>query len=813
MIPLKQWNDPAKGAGKAPILSEWTAYATSMPSKAMQDLWVHSYPDNNIGLPFGPASGLCAIDIDTEDEALTEAILSALPTSPWKRVGKKGMGLIYRWQGQKNFKLRDSENEMIVEFLGLGNQMVMPPSIHPDTGKPYVANCNLWEVLDTIPALPVEAEKLLRDALGPVVGGRGLTLANSGRSGPLEVVPSGNRDIQMVRHAGYLSRIVLGIDRNAKLTLMEAINHMHTWTEDFTARVAGDSMDPGKGVSKLLEFLMRDLEGGKTLPDGWDEGLTDVWTTHPTIAALRSGNEVARWDVQRAIEWLATKETELGEDKRGMMSAMSELIGDLAKDENFTEMEFGVVAKNIQRTLGKDFAPSLPDMKKLFREERRGDGGDAGADQEEIARYILEVLGRGGEVRYDTGYFWQWNGSCFQKLDDDRMMEAAMVEVKGNVLSRRFSDYAAIVNVMRVLARAPLVEVMEAGVNFANGYLDTNGELHDHSPKWGATFTMPFNYVPQRATECHKWLEYLETTWGDDADYGAKVAALQEAFAATMFGLGASYQRAILLFGKAGSGKSQALEVLREMMPEDAVCQVPPHMWREKYSIADMVNRTLNVCGELPESKAIDGAVFKEVIDGTIQQVERKFKDPFAMKPKASHWFGSNFIPKSRDTSRGFNRRWLILEFNRIVPEEEMIRDYAKVLVADEREAIAAWAVLGLKRLLENRDYTKPASHEQRVEQMLLANNSVAGWLTQTEKIRPVEGAVADARECFDQYQFYIKEVARGFYVSFERFKEMMDELGYDEERYRDPMGVMRFQFRGLQVVEASLEEKWRLAS
>ena len=140
VIPLKPFNVPEKGAGKAPILPDWTRYGTQQPSQLEKAMWVKAYPDHNIGLPFGAASGLCAIDIDTEDEALIAAILDVLPPTPWTRIGASGMGLIYKWSGQRNFKLRGEEGGMILEFLGMGNQMVVPPSIHPDTKRPYTAD-------------------------------------------------------------------------------------------------------------------------------------------------------------------------------------------------------------------------------------------------------------------------------------------------------------------------------------------------------------------------------------------------------------------------------------------------------------------------------------------------------------------------------------------------------------------------------------------------------------------------------------------------------------------------------------------------
>lgn len=77
---------PLKVKSKAPILSEWTQYGTNMPSAAVREHWLAEYPRSNLGLPFGPASGLCAIDIDTTDEDLVAAIEDCLPATPIGRA-------------------------------------------------------------------------------------------------------------------------------------------------------------------------------------------------------------------------------------------------------------------------------------------------------------------------------------------------------------------------------------------------------------------------------------------------------------------------------------------------------------------------------------------------------------------------------------------------------------------------------------------------------------------------------------------------------------------------------------------------------
>jgi hypothetical protein len=82
---------------KRPILNDWPQYGTVFPSENVREHWISMYPRSNIGLPFGSASGLCAIDIDLEqDNPLFSAIMELLPPCPWHRVGKKGVGLLYK---------------------------------------------------------------------------------------------------------------------------------------------------------------------------------------------------------------------------------------------------------------------------------------------------------------------------------------------------------------------------------------------------------------------------------------------------------------------------------------------------------------------------------------------------------------------------------------------------------------------------------------------------------------------------------------------------------------------------------------------
>src|SRR6218665_3879315 len=145
--------------------------------------------------------------------------------------------------------------------------------------------------------------------------------------------------------------------------------------------------------------------------------------------------------------------------------------------------------------------------------------------------------------------------------------------------------------------------------------------------------------------------------------------------------------------------------------------------------MVDLVGRTANICGELPENGMITGNVFKEVVEGWPQRTEFKGQDGFTFVPIAANWFASNYLPGSRDTTRGFIRRWLILDFNKPVREQDKIEGLGDLIVAEEGEAIAAWALGGLRRLLEQRGYPLPPCHEMRQRQMRRINNSVQAFL------------------------------------------------------------------------------------
>lgn len=82
------------------------------------------------------------------------------------------------------------------------------------------------------------------------------------------------------------------------------------------------------------------------------------------------------------------------------------------------------------------------------------------------------------------------------------------------------------------------------------------------------------------------------------------------------------------------------------------------------------------------------------------------------------------------------------------------------MIVAEEREAISAWALEGLPRLLDQRGYTLPPCHEMRQRQMRRINNSVQTLLEDHSGIELVADGTVKAPELYDIYVQHIQTTA-----------------------------------------------------
>lgn len=758
---------------KRPIPEGWQRYSQALPPYEARESWLSVYPDSNIGLVLGPQSGLVMVDIDTTDQAVQQAILDVLPPSPWVRKGRKGAMMAYRFNGMKTFRIKDANGAMIVEGLSTGAQVVLPPSIHPDTGLPYVASCEICddEILKSLHLLPKDIEVILRAALEAA----NVKLSLSGYTRVTEWVSRGSRDVQMVSVAGHYANGVL----RGELTFNEAINRMVAWKSTCVEHIAGDDIDIDKGVRKLAEFLVRDVTGPrqKALPAGWDDNLSAE--EKKALGFDKLTDEHVQWSYERLMNYITGAFTQHTPESPGRRAALEEYLKAIARSRDLSQIDEERLLRFVVQT--GQMSVGLTALKARLTELRTD--GIKGADHTEIANAMIERMTDTGTVAHWAGRFWQWSGSHWATLSETEMLRRIADEYGHLPAAKKNGDHRGIMQVASALCSRELRQQDEPGINFANGFLTAELRLVEHQQDYGTTYTLPYRYIENGGNYMPRFAAFMEWCWAHQADYAEKVQALREAIAATMFGMTPRFERAFLLFGPPKSGKSQMLKVIANLLPGESMCAIPPTEWADKFLPAQMAGKLLNICGELSERRMIDGMVFKGIISGEPFSVQHKGKDPFVLRPYCAHWFASNHLPLTSDSSGGFNRRWLMLSFDRLVDDSEKIIDLGTIIAAEEREAIVSWAVETLPALMAKGEYTLPKSHKELIDEVASVNNSVRQFLKDSGAVvfGPI---VSSSNEPVNEQSLYAAyfsfAVGAGVAkpVSLKRFRQQMRELG-----------------------------------
>lgn len=784
---------PLEPMSKKAQLKEWTRFHDHLPPPEMQAEWVQHYGNGNIGLLLGQQSNLVMIDIDSVDDDLVKIIIGALPPSPWCKIGKKGVTLAYKFNGTKTFRIKNSVGGMLVEHLSSGTQTVIPPSIHPDTGRAYVESGDLIAMMDQLVQLPLDIEERLRTVL--VNAGQKLSMHSYTKLG--DKISVGSRDVKLTADAGLYANLVLRGER----TLAQAANELRAIVRNFVEDVAGDPVNPEKHVTNMINFINKDVVNKKKrLPKGWDEGLTDE---EKQAFSLNFGEDNIERNHDELIAYLKHEFETNPVEGSGRTVAIDKVLDEIRSSKTLSDIDQERVLSYIASTSGLGI--KITTLRKTLRDRQSKEL--KGLNHSEIASTLQEEYNKISPVKFHNGTFWQWGGSHWLQMENALVLAKIIKDYGDLPAAKRHSDHRGIFGTLAALTGDSLQKNKMFGVNFANGFLRRDMVLEPHNPDYGMTYTLPYRYMPDEAHRCPMWLEFLERAWGQDEDYHEKVEALRDVMCITMFGLGPSMQRAVLLYGIPHSGKSTVMDVMIGLMPPEAQSVISPSAWADKFSPVQMHNKLLNVCGELSHKHVIDGAKFKMITAGDPIEVQFKGRDSFIMRPTATHWFSSNHLPKSDDDTGAFIRRWLVLTFNSKFPEDKKKDRYAEVMLAAEREAICAWVMEAASKFKESSIPTFPSSHKRVAHEMFNLHNSVRMFLFDSGIVRSQKKSELDESQLHDRYWSYCVQTGLGKPLSQKMFRvkarDFETDLGFKIVMRKDERtGVEEAIFTGLEFIK-----------
>jgi len=287
-------------------------------------------------------------------------------------------------------------------------------------------------------------------------------------------------------------------------------------------------------------------------------------------------------------------------------------------------------------------------------------------------------------------------------------------------------------------------------VNFKNGLLNLETlKLEPHDPEKFFLTQIPHNYNPNARSELFE--NFLRDVFPEQYH-----AVLQEFIGYCLLS-DCRFEKALAIVGREGTGKSTFLEAIWNAFGKENVSNFSiQQLETERFTRVELLGKFVNIYNDLPYETIEDSAIFKQLCSGDPIGVEKKFHQPFQAKLHTKMIFAANQLPKPRDWSGAFFRRWIIVEVNSAEGRQTDPLMKEKLKSEEVAEAILAWAVEGLQRLLKNNKFSYDYTVEEVAEKYESMADSVAWFVNENIEMSP-DGKIPKD-ELYQRYLEFCKE-------------------------------------------------------
>ena len=289
-------------------------------------------------------------------------------------------------------------------------------------------------------------------------------------------------------------------------------------------------------------------------------------------------------------------------------------------------------------------------------------------------------------------------GSQFYDIDgflnEERLSKEILEDIEPYIKTSLSNRIRKLIDVLKLKNMAERLPMQEDRIHFRNGtyYLD-GGFVPE---KEFCSNRLPVDYVADAPAPKH-WLAFLgQLLYEDD------IPTLQEFMGYSLIPT-TKAQAMLMLIGNGGEGKSRVGLVMKQILGDNMnVCSVAK-LSNNKFCAADQEGKLLMVDDDMQMEALRDTNVLKAVITMEDKMdLERKgmqsYQGYLYVRIMA---FSNGTLSSLYDRSDGFYRRQIILNVREKDPKRVDDKSLMEKL-EKEKEAIALWAIEGLKRLADN---------------------------------------------------------------------------------------------------------------
>ena len=354
------------------------------------------------------------------------------------------------------------------------------------------------------------------------------------------------------------------------------------------------------------------------------------------------------------------------------------------------------------------------------------DGKPKGVSIDNVVNHLLEKYNF-KTIYYTKSeiiYFYEngiWNKSGREKIktETERLLKSWS---KNNIVL----EIVEKIKRKTAISEEKFNKIPEELICIENGVLNLkNKEFIPFNPNYYFQKQIPLQYNGK--ANCKKIIKFIEETF-----YPEDIETIQEWLG---FCLYKKYfiKKAIILFGEKNTGKTLFLNILSKFIGEKncAGISLQRIASKDKFSIAFLKNKFVNVYDDLSANDLSDSGGFKIATGGGYATGEHKFGDSFQFFTFAKNIFATNKIPNIKDINDdAYYERWIPIALdNQIEQKKQDNFLFEKITTKEEMSGLLNWALKGLDRLFKNGKFSYPKTSEQIKTLMQRQNNPLVAFV------------------------------------------------------------------------------------
>lgn len=375
---------------------------------------------------------------------------------------------------------------------------------------------------------------------------------------------------------------------------------------------------------------------------------------------------------------------------------------------------------------------------------------------------------------YDgTGMFWFWNDRLnkYEIVDDVDVMIALEKQLEFNGQTINSSIKAQYIESFKRVGRNNIPnESPNKWIQFKDKAFSLESKnTYDVQPNYFFTNPIPWELGESEVTPT---MDKLFTDWVGKEN-------IQQLYELIAYCCYSHYpiQSIFCLYGDGRNGKTSFLKIISKFVGKDNICSTELDLLvgytASRFESFKLFKKLVCLMGETNFGILNKSSLLKKLTGGDMIGYEMKGKKPFDDYNYAKMIIASNSLPTTEDTSEGFYRRWVIIDFPNKFQEG---KDIINIIPDKEYNNLAKKITNILPKLLENGHFTNQGDIKERTFRYIMASNPLPMFIDFACE-KDDEGFVS-YNELYTTYLKFLKK-SKKRRVSRKEFKTALEDEGF----------------------------------